>query len=105
MLIIELTSLQLTNSLATIYTFCCYNFGWYSFNCLVRRFASQSVQVTTKVVQIIKCTCTVFIDNLRNISTSSSIEVSVCRGSYDGYVKHKRNDPMCDPWGCQENNI
>ena len=27
----------------------------------------------TKVVQIIKCTCTVFIDNFRNISTNSSI--------------------------------
>ena len=26
-----------------------------------------------KVVQIIECTCTVFIDNLRNISTNSSI--------------------------------
>ena len=47
-----------------------------------------------KVIKIIKCTCTVFIDNFRNISTNLSIEVSVCRGSYDGYVKHKRNDPM-----------
>ena len=27
----------------------------------------------SKVVQIIKCTCTVFIDNFRNISTNSSI--------------------------------
>ena len=27
--------------------------------------------------------------------------MSVCRGSYDGYVKHKRNDPMCDPWDSQ----
>ena len=27
----------------------------------------------TNVVQIIKCTCTVFIDNFRNISTNSSI--------------------------------
>ena len=27
----------------------------------------------TKVVQIIKCTCTVFIDNFRNISANSSI--------------------------------
>ena len=26
-----------------------------------------------KVVQIIKCTCTVFIDNFRNISTNSSV--------------------------------
>ena len=24
-------------------------------------------------------------------------------GSYDGYVKHKRNDPMCDPWDSQGN--
>ena len=23
--------------------------------------------------------------------------LSVCRGSYDGHVKHKRNYPMCDP--------
>ena len=50
-----------------------------------------------KVVHIIKCTFTIFIDNFRNTSTNSSIWVSVCRGSYDGYVKHKRNDPMCDP--------
>ena len=57
----------------------------------------------TKVVQIIKCTCTVFIDNFRNISSNSSIYVSVCRGSYDGYVKHERNDPMCDPWDSQGN--
>ena len=27
----------------------------------------------SKVVQIIKCTCTVFIDNFRNVSTNSSI--------------------------------
>ena len=56
-----------------------------------------------KVVQIIKCTCTVFIDNFGTISTNSSIKVSVCGGSYDGYVKHKRNDPMCDPWDSQGN--
>ena len=31
------------------------------------------------------------------------IQVSVCRGIYDGYVKHKRNDPMCDPWDSQGN--
>ena len=43
------------------------------------------------LVQIIKCTCSVCIDNFRNISTTSST-----RGSYDGYVKHKRNEPMCD---------
>ena len=49
------------------------------------------------VVQIIKCICTVFIDNSGNISTKSSIYVSVCRGGYGGYVKHKRKDPMCDP--------
>ena len=24
-------------------------------------------------------------------------------GSYDGYVKHKRNNPMCDPWDSQGN--
>ena len=59
--------------------------------------------LSLKVVQIIKCTCTVFIDNFRNISTNSSIQVSVCRGSYEGYVKHKRNDPMCDPWDSQGN--
>ena len=47
-----------------------------------------------------KCTCTVFI---RNVLTNSSIKVSVCKGSYDGYVKHKRNDPMCDPWDSQGN--
>ena len=57
----------------------------------------------TKVVQIIKCTCTVFIDNFRNISINSSIQVSVRRESYDGYVKHKRNDPMCVPWDCEGN--
>ena len=56
-----------------------------------------------KVVQIIKCTCTVFIDNFRNISTNSSIQVSVYRGSYDKYVKHKRNGPICDPWDSQGN--
>ena len=52
---------------------------------------------------MIKCTCTVVIDSFRNISTNSSIQISVCRGSYDGFVKHKRNDPMCDPWDSQGN--
>ena len=60
-------------------------------------------KLNTKVVQIIKCTCTVFIDNFRNISTNSSILVSVYRGSYDGYVKHKRNDPIYVPWDSQGN--
>ena len=65
---------------------------------------ATAVEVSsTKVVQVIKCTCTVFIDNFRNISTNLSIEVSVCRGSYDRYVKHKRNDPISDPWDCQGN--
>ena len=59
--------------------------------------------LTTKVVPIIKCTCTVFIDNFRNVSTNSSIQVSVCRKSYDGNVKHERNEPMCDPWDSQGN--
>ena len=27
----------------------------------------------------------------------------MCRGNYNGYVKHKRNDPMCDPWDSQGN--
>ena len=31
------------------------------------------------------------------------MQVSVCRGSYGGYVKHKRNDPMCDLWDLQGN--
>ena len=57
----------------------------------------------TKVVQIIKCRCIVFIDNFNNISLNSSIQVSVCRGRYDGYVKHKGNDPMCDHWESQGN--
>ena len=35
--------------------------------------------------------------------TNTTIYVSVCRGSYDGYVKHKRNDPMCVPWDPKEN--
>ena len=47
-----------------------------------------------KIVQIIKCTCNVFIDNFRNNSSNSSILVSVCRGRYGEYVKHKRNDSM-----------
>ena len=33
----------------------------------------MEVTLTCKVVQIIKCTCTVFIDNFTNISTDSSI--------------------------------
>ena len=61
------------------------------------------VFMPTKVVPIIKCTCIVFIDNFRKISTNSSIYVSVCRGSYAGCVKHKRNDPMCDPSDSQWN--
>ena len=28
-------------------------------------------------------------------------ERSVCRGIYGRYVKHKRNDPKCDPWHSQ----
>ena len=47
--------------------------------------------IKTKVVQ----------DNFRYISTNSLILVSGCRGSYGGYVKHKRNGPMCDPWDSQ----
>ena len=27
----------------------------------------------------------------------------VALGSYDGYVKYKRNDPMYDPWNSQGN--
>ena len=65
-----------------------------------RKYSSPEI---TKVLPIIKCTCTVFTDNFRNISTNSSISVSVCRGSYDGYVKHERNDPMFDPWDSQGN--
>ena len=57
----------------------------------------------SKVVPTIKCACTVFIDNFRNISTNSSILVSVCRESYDGYIKHKRNIPTCDLWDSQGN--
>ena len=56
------------------------------------------LQATTKVIQIIKCTKTVFVDNFRNISPNSLILVSGCRESYGGYVQHKRNDPMCDHW-------
>ena len=62
----------------------------------------QSILYGAKVVQIIKCTCNVIIDNLRNISTNSSI-IGICRGSYNEYVKHKRNDSMCDPWDTQGN--
>ena len=61
----------------------------------------QKSELRPKFVPVIKCTCTVFIDNFRNISTNSLILVSLCRGSYDGYVKHNRNDPMCDPWDSQ----
>ena len=28
-------------------------------------------------------------------------ESSVCRRIYGRYVKHKRNDPKCDPWDSQ----
>ena len=31
------------------------------------------------------------------------MEISVCRGSYDGHVNHERNYPMCDPWDSQGN--
>ena len=58
---------------------------------------------STKVVPIIKCTCTVFIDNFRNIPTNSLIKVSVCWGSHDGYVKHKTNYPTYDSWDFQGN--
>ena len=50
---------------------------------------SSDFASSIKVVQIIKCTCTAFIDNFRNISTNSSIKVSVRRGSFF-YVKHKK---------------
>ena len=33
----------------------------------------STIALRSKVVQIIKCTCTVFVDNFRNISTNSSI--------------------------------
>ena len=68
------------------------------------RHITRSFQTyVSKVVQIIKSTCTVFLDNFRNISINSSIQVSVCRGNYDGCVKHKRNDPVCVPWDSQGN--
>ena len=67
------------------------------------RVSYSRLHILTKVVPIIKCTCTVFIDNFRNISTNSSIYVSVCWGRYDGYVNHKRNNPICDPWDSQGN--
>ena len=70
---------------------------------LTRSGSNRLCFTATKVVPIIKCTCTVFIDNFRNISIKSSILVSVCRGSYDGYVKHKRNNPTCDRWDSQGN--
>ena len=57
----------------------------------------------SKIIQIIQRTCTVFIDNFRNISPNSSISISVCMGSYGGYVKHERNDTMSDPWDPQRN--
>ena len=37
------------------------------------------------------------------ILSNSSRQVSVYRGSYDGYVKHKRNNPTCNPWDSQGN--
>ena len=46
---------------------------------------------------MIKCTSAVLVDNFRNVSTNSLILVSVSRGNYGRYVKHKRNDPMCGP--------
>ena len=74
------------------------------FKLLCRKtFSIFKLSSLTKVIQIVKCTCTVFIDNFRNISTDSLIQVSVCRRSCGGYVKHKRNDPMCDPWDSQGN--
>ena len=61
------------------------------------------VVIKTKEVQIIKWRYIVFIANFNNISINSSIQVSVCRGRYDGCVKHKGNDPMCDHWDSQGN--
>ena len=58
---------------------------------------------TVKVDPLIKCTCTVFIDNFRTISTNSSIQLSVCRGNYDQYVKHKTNNQTGNPWDSQRN--
>ena len=43
----------------------------------------------TKVIQIIKCTCTAFIDNFRNISNNSSI--------YSTGVR--KVDTLCRPFG------
>ena len=65
----------------------------------------NSTKVAPKIK--IKCICTVFrpIDKVRNISTNSSIKVSVCRGSCDGYVKHKRNNPTCDFQGNEKCNF
>ena len=58
----------------------------------------------SKVVQIIKCTCTVFIDNFTQIfQLAHRYKLSVCRESYDGYMKHKRNEPMRDPLDSQGN--
>ena len=69
----------------------------------LRKWETITDLLPCKVVRVIKCTCIVFTDNFRNISINSSVQVSVCRESYDGYVKHKRNDPMCDPWDSQGN--
>ena len=61
----------------------------------------SKTSVRLKSSKIIKCTQTVFVDNFRNTSTNSLIQVSVCGGSYGRYMKHKRNDPVCDPWDPQ----
>ena len=63
----------------------------------MRRNVSLRNPTSAKVVPIIKCTCTVFVDNFINISTNSSIYLSVCRRSYVGYVRHKRNNPTLRP--------
>ena len=62
---------------------------------------SKNAIIPFNFLPYFKCTCAVFIDNFRNISTNSS--TSVCGGTYDGYVRHKRNDPMCDPGDSQGN--
>ena len=43
---------------------------------------SDSKQDELKIVPIMKCARTVFIDNFRNISTNSSIQVSVSKGRW-----------------------
>ena len=51
----------------------------------------------SKVAPIIKCTCTVSLITSEIFQLTRRYRYQFVGGSYEEYMKHKRNNPTCDP--------